>query len=167
MAAGSTYTPIATTTVSGTSTTDIVFSSISGSYTDLVIVCSYKLNVSAGLGMYFNTDTPSANTKYSITTLYGTGTSALSTRSSNVSVVYVNNATGSASQEMSQISINNYSNTTTYKSILVRSSDTASAVEASVALWRDTSAINKLTIYVSGTYIVAGSQFTLYGILSA
>jgi hypothetical protein len=167
MAAGATYTPIASTTVTGSSTTDVVFNSISGSYTDLVIVCSHRFNASGGLGMYFNTDAPSANTKYSISTLYGNGSSALAARSSNVSVVYVNNATGSSTQEMSIVNINNYSNTTTNKTILVRSSDTASAVETSVALWRDTSAINKITLYVSGTYMIAGSTFTLYGIQAA
>jgi len=38
MAAGATYEPIATTTVSGSSTSTVTFSSISGTYTDLVII---------------------------------------------------------------------------------------------------------------------------------
>lgn len=167
MAAGSTYTPIATTTVSGSSTTDIVFSSIPSTYTDLVIVCSYRFAASAGAAMYFNTDTPSGNTKYSITSLSGSGTAAASARSSNVSVMYVNNYSGSATQMNSLISLNNYSNTTTYKTGLIRTNDTGSFVETGVGLWRDTSAINKITLYVSGTYMIAGSTFTLYGIQAA
>ena len=41
MAAGSTYTPIATTTL-GSAQADVTFSSISGSYTDLVLIIGGK-----------------------------------------------------------------------------------------------------------------------------
>jgi hypothetical protein len=39
----STYEPIATTTL-GTATASVTFSSISGAYTDLVLVCRYPWN---------------------------------------------------------------------------------------------------------------------------
>jgi hypothetical protein len=41
MAAGNTYTPIVTNTLSS-ATSSVTFSSISGSYTDLVLVIAYK-----------------------------------------------------------------------------------------------------------------------------
>ena len=49
MAAGSTYTPLATNTLSSSSAS-ITFSSISGSYTDLVLVMNRKQNIA---GAYF------------------------------------------------------------------------------------------------------------------
>lgn len=167
MAAAQTYEPIATNTVSGGSTTDIVFNSIPSTYTDLVISISSKFSAAAGAAMYFNTDAPSANTKYSITTLYGTGTAAASGRATNVSVMYLNNASGSTAQQTILVNLNNYSNTTTYKTGLIRASDSGAASETQVGLWRDTSAINKITIYTSGAVWVAGSVLTLYGIKAA
>jgi hypothetical protein len=167
MAAAQTYEPIATNTVSGSSTTDIVFTSIPSTYTDLLISISSKFSAAAGAGMYFNTDAPSANTKYSITSLGGNGTTAASGRASNVSVTYLNNYSGSSTQQNIFAHINNYSNTTTNKTILIRANDTGSYVEAGVSLWRDTSAINKITIYTSGAVWVAGSTLTLYGIKAA
>jgi hypothetical protein len=164
MAAGSTYTPIATYTF-GTGATSVSFSSIPSTYTDLVIAGAFQFTSAAGAAMYFNTDTPSANTKYSITSLSGSGTAAASGRSANVSVMYINNYSGGTAQMSAVISLNNYSNTTTYKTGIIRANDTSTYVEAGVGLWRDTSAINKITIY-GGTF-VAGSMFTIYGIAAA
>ena len=38
----STYTPIASSTVTGSSTTTVTFSSIPATYTDLIVVSNYK-----------------------------------------------------------------------------------------------------------------------------
>ncbi len=64
------------------------------------------------------------------------------------------------------INVMNYSNTTTYKTILSRSSDLYT--EASVNLWRNTAAITSIIIGAQGAYTFsAGSTFTLYGIKAA
>ena len=61
----------------------------------------------------------------------------------------------------------NYSNTTTYKTMLSRA-NAAGYVQARVNLWRSTSAINTIKISgQSGMTFNTGCTFTLYGILSA
>ena len=77
MAAGSTYTPIATTTASG-SASSVTFSSIPSTYTDLVIVADILGAAStADAVLRFNSDTTS---NYSETVIRGDGSSAASAR---------------------------------------------------------------------------------------
>ena len=68
------------------------------------------------------------------------------------------------------ISIFNYSNTTTYKSLLGRLNvaDYTSGVTATVGMWSNTAAINSITIYEqAGAQFNTGRVFTLYGIKAA
>ena len=169
MAAGPTYTPIATTTL-GSSASNVTFSSISSAYTDLILVTEAKSDRSGvtyeTVVVTLNTDTGS---NYSFTRLYGDGTSATSDNSSNATSVF--GSCGGNSSTLGDANciyqFNNYSNTTTYKSVLVRANRT-DATFLSVNLWRSTSAINsiKLTPAV-GTNFLTGSTFTLYGIAAA
>jgi hypothetical protein len=166
MAAGSTYTPIATTTL-GSDTASYTFSSISGSYTDLVLISNVKVS-SAGeaVQIRFNSDT---GNNYSYTQLSGNGTAASSSRASSTSVIYISND-GSATNYGTAIThIMNYSNTTTYKTTLGRFAEASATSWADVGLWRSTAAITSLTINVSGTSknLSSGSTFTLYGIAAA
>ena len=76
-----TYEPIATTTL-GSAQTSVTFSSISGAYTDLVLVINAGNSGGTGYGIALqcNNDTGS---NYSFTQLYGTGSAATSTRSTS------------------------------------------------------------------------------------
>ena len=58
MAAGATYTQIATTTL-GSSQSTITFSSISGAYTDLVLVVTAKVSSATDLWVRANSDSGS------------------------------------------------------------------------------------------------------------
>ena len=165
MAAGNTYTQIASTTL-GSAASSVTFSSIAGTYTDLVLVTAVANNTASGnyFGMQFNGDT-TAN--YSQTQLYGDGTSAASSR-------YTGNGTiiaGWTSTSISTLIFNimNYANTTTYKTALIRNANSAYREGAWVALWRKTpEAITSITMASEGaTLFTAGSTFTLYGILAA
>jgi hypothetical protein len=60
----------------------------------------------------------------------------------------------------------NYSNTTTYKTIIARGSGASNEVKAQVNLWRSTSAITSITVYAGGGNFNSGASFTLYGIKS-
>lgn len=166
MAAGATYTPIATTTLSSAQSS-VTFSSISGSYTDLIII----LNVAVASGnpsvsCQFNSDT---GTNYSYTRLTGNGTSAASARNTNSNYMYFLSLGGATTTfETNAIGhINNYSNTTTYKTMLTRGNQPSGSTEAIVNLWRSTSAITSLTIAAGGINFSIGSTFTLYGIKAA
>jgi hypothetical protein len=63
----------------------------------------------------------------------------------------------------------NYKNTTNYKTTIGRGSSAANFADAQVSLWRDTSAINSVTVLLgAGTSnFSVGSTFTLYGIKAA
>lgn len=164
-----TYTPITSQTLSSAANS-ITFSSISGTYTDLVVVCNSTIsNNGGGAYMAFNGDT--SGTNYSQTFLYGTGSAAGSTRTTNSvgTANWVGGQIGGMSSTTPStyvINVMNYSNTTTYKTILSRSSDLYT--EASVNLWRNTAAITSIIIGAQGAYTFsAGSTFTLYGIQAA
>jgi len=165
MAAGSTYTPIATSTL-GSAAASYTFSSISGSYTDLVLVAT----ISNTAGSYYQTQiTVNGDTgnNYSNTDLYGTGSAAASGRRSNWPRIEMGWTT-SSSYVPTIVNFQNYSNTTTYKTVVGRSSDPSNRVTAAVGLWRNTAAITSITIACeSGANFTAGSTFTLYGIASA
>lgn len=167
MAAGSTYTPIATTTL-GSAATSYTFSSIPSTYTDLIleIVAGNTTGVQE-VKLVLNADT---GTNYSKTALYGNGTSAASSRRSNETGWILDAAGGmttAVSQYNSTTHIQNYSNTATYKTALCRANSTDYATEALALLWRSTSAINSIqVICFSGTFL-AGSTLTLYGIAAA
>jgi hypothetical protein len=168
MPAGSTYTPIATTTASG-SVSSITFNSIAGTYTDLVLISSAALGSGAeNLRIRFNSDTAS---NYSFTVLTGTGSAASSTRGSSQTYIAADwNGYLTTTRNISIINIQNYSNTTTNKTALSRSNNAGTGVDAIVGLWRSTSAITSVTILNSGTggiNFASGSTFTLYGIASA
>jgi hypothetical protein len=162
----STYTPIATTTLGSTATT-LAFISISGSYTDLVLVINAANSAgNQDLYMQFNSDT---GTNYSRTAVRGSGSAASSTRIANVTAAYLDSASGTTttSGEYNSItSIQNYSNTTTYKTTLTRANAAQYGTDAIVNLWRSTAAITRIDITSTGTFSI-GSTFTLYGIQAA
>ena len=164
MAAGSTYTPIATTTGTGGSNA-ITFSSIPSTYTDLILVCNFLLTANSGTGwIRFNGDT---GTNYSDTYLYGNGTSASSGRHSNIAQSYCADA-DSVTPVISIHHIQNYANTTTYKTFLSRSNLASSGTAAYAGLWRSTAAINSITFSNNASAnITSSSTFTLYGVLNA
>ena len=158
----STYTPIATTTL-GSAASSVTFSSISGSYTDLRIVYATTASGDAGNYLRFNSDSGS---NYSRTNLYGNGSSAGSDRQSNVTGIY-GPFTMSSAITSNTIDIMNYSNSTTYKTCLVRAGAANNSTLATVGLWRSTSAITSILITCDGANFVSGSTFTLYGVKSA
>ena len=162
MAAGSTYTPISTTTLSGG--TSYTFNSIPSTYTDLVLILSVATaSGSSNLAMQFNADTGS---NYSFTRIYGSGSTYPSSRANSVPDNYIGDIGTTISTNI--IQIQNYSSTSVSKTALSRSNDTTTNVQAWVTLWRSTSAINAIKVYATGGQTFAnGSTLTLYGIAAA
>lgn len=162
MAAGNTYVALATNTLASVAAS-VTFSSISGAYTDLVLVMD---GVSATGDAYpyinFNGDT---GANYSGTTLYGDGTSAGSSRRSDNNFTYWG-TTAVTVRNNDIIHIMNYSNSTTYKTMLIRA-NVSNTTNAVVALWRNTAAITSVTVFAQYVNFAIGSTFTLYGIAAA
>lgn len=162
-----TYEPIATTTItSGNQTNDIYFSSIPSSYTDLRIVAFgvYDSGNTTNTSLRFNDD---YNTNYSDTQLYGTGSAAAAATQTTRNRMFIDFVGLGGTSYFFTADIFNYSNTSTYKSILATLSNDRNGsgyVYNTVGLWRSTSAIS--TLDVLGSFGI-GSTVTLYGILKA
>jgi len=159
-----TYDKIATTTL-GSAQASVTFSSITSAYTDLVLIINGTMSSSENsLGMRFNGDTTN---NYSTTALYGDGASSATLRFSSGVEMYIGRSRVT-NNSTSIIQIQNYSNTTTYKTVLSRGNSSA-IVMAQVNLWRNTAAVT--SIFVKGfsdfANFASGSTFTLYGILKA
>ena len=165
MAAGNTYVSIATQTL-GSAAASVTFSSISSTYTDLVLVMQ-PAGGSVDIQYQFNADTGS---NYSYTYLGGNGTAATSGRGTSTAYIQADNfgyATSTLGQNTTIAQIMNYSNATTYKTVISRTNNATTGVDASVGLWRSTAAITQVLIKTNATTFSTGSTFTLYGILAA
>jgi hypothetical protein len=162
-----TYTELLRTTV-GTATASVTLdlTGISG-YTDLVLVGSWSVTTgSAALYAQVGNTALDTGSNYSYTLLRGDGSSAASARQSNITVIVLDSV---ASSGLANCIVNfqNYSNTTTNKTILSRENNAAANVSAYVNLWRNTAAINLISLFPSASTFAVGSTFSLYGILAA
>jgi hypothetical protein len=165
----SAYEVISTQTL-GSAVASVTFSSIPQTHTDLVLISS-PIATTDGMSLYvrFNGDTGS---NYSRTLMSGYGTSAGSTRHSNVTYIgsnwQVGGGTGGTSPYIHNIQ--NYSNSTTYKTVIFRANNYPysglSEVTAEVGLWRNTAAITSINVSYVNNFAI-GSTFTLYGIKAA
>jgi hypothetical protein len=163
----STYEKIATTTVSGGSTSTFTFNSIPGTYTDLRLIFIGNGTSTETALLRFNSDT---GTNYSATKLTGSGTSATSARNTNSTWIQLTdgdiNGFGT-NPTYASADIFSYANSTTNKTCLInKSSDQngSGAVQVAVGLWRNTVAITSVTVLISGGNFTSGTTATLYGI---
>lgn len=159
-----TYDCIATTTL-GSAQATVTFSSISGVFTDLVlIVQGGTTNLSSDWGFRFNGDT---GTNYSRTVLWGGGGNPGSNRSANQDFTQLNyyGYPDNNFNLNAVIHFMNYSSTTTNKTIIGRCNNGSAGIDMGVGLWRSTSAITSIQIlFNTGQVWRTGSIFSLYGI---
>ena len=160
----SAYEVISTQTL-GSAAATVTMSSIPSTYTDLVLVIGNGGNSVGGENLYmrFNGDTAS---NYSNTRLVSGGGGIGSYRDSGSTVINVGAIYTTADPLTHMSHINNYSNSTTYTTVLCRN-NTPSNVAAHAGLWRSTAAITSITFSASGGNFTVGSTFTLYGIKAA
>lgn len=166
MPAGPTYEPIATTTL-GSAQATVTFSSISGSYTDLVLIVAEGNSANSDYDIYikFNSD---SGTNYSRTQLTGNGSTASSSRSSDNTEIRIGPSYNNQPVSTLISHIMNYSNTTTNKTVISRTGHASGYLMSHVALWRSTAAITSIALTLQGGInFVSGSTFTLYGIKAA
>jgi hypothetical protein len=160
-----TYDCIATTTVTGSATSSITFSNISGNYTDLVLVLNGGASGIANVHLRFNGDT---GNNY-ITTSFGGGGSLSSPRSAAGSSAIANDY-GYGENDMNFnviIDIMNYSSSATRKTFISRSNHADNGVSVTSGMWRSTSAITSIeiqSIFSGSPTFSIGTTFSLYGI---
>lgn len=166
----STYELVKNTTLDSDAA-NVEFTSISGIYTDLIIVCSTRTTATGtqnGFNVQFNSDTGS---NYGLVDLYGNanGTAAsekYSNTSSGDGGRVENSSSSNTNFGLNILQILNYSNTTTYKTLLSRSTCDAETYKIyyGVSTWRNTDAITAIKLSSSSGNFVSGSNFTIYGI---
>jgi hypothetical protein len=147
----------------------VEFTSISSAYTDLVVIANIIGTAdSSNVLLRFNSDSSSL---YSHTWMNGSGTAATSGRDSGqTSIMLTPGTVGSGSSTSPVVytgSIQNYSNTTSFKSVLNRygtSNASFNGVLAQVGLYRSTNAISAVSLTAQSTTFAVGSTFSLYGI---
>ena len=169
-----TYEPIASTTLGSDASPS--FTSIPGTYTDLVLVMSLRSASNFAnryYGIRVNSD---SGNNYSYTHVYGSGSAAGSDRSSNVSRAFSDGIPGSAATAnvfaTVVVHFMSYANTNVFKTILASVADpqhTDKAATRSVALWRSTNAITSIDIsdYGNSASLKSGCVLSLYGIKAA
>lgn len=165
-----TYTLIASNTL-GSSASSVTFSSIPATYTDLMLVTSALSpgggNNARGYRFELNSDT---GTNYSQTWLSNSVTTPVSSRETS----QTRGRIGGISETTSDVTtvktdFLDYSNTTTYKTVLSRGSNLCTNGDtnlfAGVSLWRSTSAVSSIKLTMSdNSSFITGSSFKLYGI---
>ena len=161
-----TYEPIATYTLPSDAV-NYTFTSIPGTYTDLICRMSIK-NLSTGaVDFLINSDTSNA---YSRLVYYSTTSTIGSIDYSNQ---YSGRITGNADPLSTsfcqyELSINSYANSSYQKNIQLKSWTRNSGTDIGVNNWTGTAAITSLRLLnSSGNSFLAGSMFTLYGITKA
>ena len=154
-----TYEPIATATPNGV--TEYTFSSISGSYTDLVLVGSIICATSSGnLYLRFNGVTSGSYCRVYIT---GTGSTNYNGDATSINIGNVSNT----SLNSFVLNINNYSATTLKNKHAFGYHGWESGTYNIGGSLDTTSAITSITIGSSSPNIVSPSRLTLYGITRA
>lgn len=166
-----TYVPIQSVVLS-TSASTISFTSLPQDYTDLILVCNAASETTNAFPyIQFNGDT---GTSYSMTQMYGNGTSAVSGRVPNTAQMFNSDISLRQSTITGNFTYNimNYSNSTTFKTSLLRqnSMDASDYVGslAAVGTWRNTVPVTSIDVKLTrgGTAynFSVGSTFDLYGV---
>ena len=161
----STYTPIATTTLSGSPVTNVTFSSIPQTYTDLKVVMSARsLDADTRDSIYIKPNNSTSNLSYRY--IRGDGASVTSNTLDRVDInadnatantfgnleIYIPNYAGSANKSFSIDTVTEHNATTAYAGL-------------HAWLWADSAAITSLVFATLATDNFAQySTATLYGI---
>ena len=165
-----TYEAIATVSVT-TATDPVTFSSIPGTYTDLVAVVSPVATAgNYDLSIRYNSDTSSNYSWTAILFNADNSGAAYSTRGTSTTFIPTLTNIATVNPYPAIIHIQNYANTTTNKTSISRIARETYAVSEVVGLWRNTSAITSVSFTLTGggsTTFKAGTVITLYGIKAA
>lgn len=152
-------TALANLTLGSTQAT-VTFSSISGSYRDLLLVKTGSSGASLGDKLQLNGDSGS---NYSPTRMSANGSSTSgNTFDVNSAFFYLQYSFTNGGQQI--IHLPDYATTDKHKIIMVRNSVNGSGLEYGIGRWASTSAITSITLFNGGTQFAAGSTFALYGI---
>ena len=165
-----TYTLIASTTLSTTSTL-ITFSSIPATYTDLVLRFSARLGNAGSDDWTIQPNGSNANGSSTMVYYDGSGPSAVAASTRNVSLLMgkIPGTSVTANTFSScEIYIPNYAGTTAKAisgfSVMENNAAVFAFIHATAGLYNNTTALTSLDVRAGGSQFVSGSSFFLYGI---
>lgn len=164
-----TYNCIATTTLT-TSQSTIEFTSIPGTYTDLVLISA--ASVSSGGGDIWIRANSDSGSNYSYTTLFGYPGTIGGGKDYSLGQGLLTDYYGAPKADFKHVMIcnfPNYANTNRYKIMLSRANsgadDSSAGVDMNIALWKSTAAITSLLLrFNSSQTFPSGTTASLYGI---
>jgi hypothetical protein len=174
MAAQSTWTYITSWAFDGTST-GVQLNSIPQTYTDLVIVQHLRSNRAATTEQFWQRPNNDTGSNYGYTPMQGDGSTSNTTRQTSQTIcnrfpIPAASATANIFGT-STVHIQNYTNTTMWKNIIVQWScdlNGSGTVGVSAGTWRSTAAITSINLATeNGSNPIVGSYVTVYGILAA
>jgi len=156
----SALTPLANTTLSNSSTSTVTFSSIVGTYRDLVLVMQGSTTGNANVRMRFNGDTGS---NYAFVFLAG-GSGLQASGVATLDWMYANYyANWDTAQANIVVNFLDYAQTDKHKMVTIRDNAASTYTETIAGRWPSTSAITSIAINASGLF-AAGTSFSLYGV---
>jgi hypothetical protein len=172
-----TYEPIATSTMSSDATS-ITFTGISQSYTDLVVVAKmsgyYVAPTYIEMGIQVGNGSIDTGNNYNSALNYTDSPFSASRTNTNYVAWYgVGTPTNDTQRSTVIINLNDYSNTTTFKPVLLKVSsvqqlNSVNFTGYTIGCWGSTSAINQIRISnQNGTNLYSGTTVSLYGIKAA
>jgi hypothetical protein len=157
-------TALATLTLGSTAST-VTFSSIVGTYKDLVLIVeATNSSANTNLRVQYNGDTA---TNYSYVAMEGYGNSYSSSQNATVDYALSGVNSNTLKSHM-RINIMDYSATDKHKTSLIRYNKPDTSYEGIVGVisnrWSSTSAITTILVYPGSSTFASGSTFTLYGV---
>ena len=158
-----TYTPLAEITL-GSSVTSVTFSSISGSYRDLILVFNGSASASENMRFRFNGSTSG----YTAVEAAGSGsnTAAGTEPATGAGYVTINYPSVSSGQTVGVYQFMDYSVTDKHKTVLLRNNNSDWGTSMVAARWANTAAVTSIQLYPNDGTFNSGCTFALYGIAS-
>jgi hypothetical protein len=141
-----------------TTASSVTFSSITQSYSDLVLVANQLHGADGYTFLRFNGD---ATSSYSLVLMRGNGSSAFSS-STTTTQFEINQSAYTSFFNIVQIM--GYSETDKNKSILSRGDNSAENAIAYAARWANNAAITSISVNAGGSSYISGSTFKIFGI---
>jgi hypothetical protein len=144
----------------GANAVSVTFSSISGSYRDLILVIQGSTTSGQNIFVRFNGDSTATN--YNIVSIAGLGSGTGSSQTVNSNYLnYWSNFDTSQGNLIAQFM--DYSVTNKHKTFLSRQNTASVGVEAIAGRWSNTAAVTTLAL-LAATNFSSGTSFALYGV---
>lgn len=154
----SAYVPLANVTLTSQKT-DVIFSGISQSYKDLIVVANIDLSSSNSIALRLNFD---SGNNYATAYMAGNGTTIAQTSTGSMSYGIMSNSFTNSGQLIFHIM--DYSATNKNKQVITRFNNALTETFMGTTRWNNTAAITSFNLFFVGGSATIGSTFALYGV---